>query len=179
MRKLARSQGHAVEPIEIVGGARTRGIVHRPGDNDQPGAEFALPKTTLRVLSNSIVKLGDVIKTRAGERYLVANHSRTVDYITYHLFETDRAVSWEREAFNVNPVSKQRQSLGRQPVQAAPIWVMWERARREFMDLNIRIAQETYLLATGEDIQLGDFLDGKLVKRVSNALGIKVVELQG
>lgn len=122
---------------------------------------------------------GQVIQTRADERYLVADHSRTVDYITYHLFETDRQITWERETFRVNPVSKQKQSLGRQPVQASPIWVMWERARREFMDLNVRIAQETYLLATGENIQLGDFLDGKVVKRVSNALGIKVVELQG
>lgn len=177
MRNLTRSGDRFYEPIQIVGGAKTRAVIHRASDGDQPGAEFSTPKTTLRVKSGSIIVPGMVVITPGGEHNLVAEHSQQGDYKTFHLFQTDRKVTWTRQTFVTDVISKQKKAGP--PTVFPDIWVMWERTRREFMDLTIRIAQESYLVATGADVHLGDYVDNKQVKRVSQALGIRILELQG
>ena len=177
MRSFSASGDRFNETVRIVGGPTTRARVQRAEDGDRIGAEFALPKTTLRVGRKSIITSGQVVKLKGGELFLVADHSATGEYRTHHLFPTDRHISWQRPRTIINPVSKQKMSDGLDDL--GMIWVMWERTRREFTDLSIRIAQESYLLATGADVQLEDVLDGKRVKRVTLALGVKIVELQG
>ena len=176
MRHLGQAGERFYEPIQIIGGAKTRARVQRSKDGDQPGAEFALPKTTLRVDPRSIIRNRMVIQVRSGDKFLVGEHSATTEYTTHHLFPVDRQVSWTRPTTRIDPVSKVK--VTSTPEQKGMIWVMWERTRREFMDLSIRIAQENYLVATGADVQIGDYIDGKIVRRVALALGIKVLELQ-
>lgn len=166
------------EPIQIINGPMARGVIHRPSDGDRPGVEFAAPKTTLRTHRMSLITTGQVIRAPGGEHYLVAKHSSTSTYKTFHLFEADRQVTWTRVTKTINPVSKQ-EVAGPPAAVAPPIWVMWERTRREFVDLSVRIGQENYMVATTANVQLGDYVNNKLVKRVSDALGIKVLELQG
>lgn len=163
------------EPVQIIGGPRTRAIVHRPSDTDDPGPEFAQPKTTLRVKPNSLIKTGQAIQVQGGDVYLVAEHSRTGDYATHRLFKADRQVVWTRAQTKVHPVTNL--PISDTPSQMGTIWVLWERSRREFMDLTLRIPQDSFLVATVAPVMDGDFLDGQRVKRVSNAMGIKVVEL--
>lgn len=165
------------EPVKIVGGARTVARIQRSSDGDQPGVEFAAPKTVLRVRPHSILTAGLVVELPGGDKGLLADHSAQADYRTLHFFQTDRQVKWERPNKTVNPVSLQKQDAP--PTNMGNIWVMWERTRREFMDLAIRIAQENYLVATGAPVEKGDYVDGKLVRRVAHALGIRILELQG
>src|SRR5690606_17323560 len=132
-------------------------------DGDRIGAEFALPKTTLRVYRNSLIKTGKVVQLQGGDFFLVTDHSETAEYRTHHLFPTDRKVSWERSTTRTNPVTKLPETTGLST--QGQIWVMWERTRREFVDLALRVGQESYLIATGADVQIGDYIDGKLVKR--------------
>lgn len=177
MRHLGRAGTRFNEPVQIIGGPQTIARIQRQQDKERVGAEFAYPKTTLRVMRNSILQPGMVVRLPGGEHFLVASHSATGEYRTHHCFPTDREVSWERPKTKINPISKQKETDGREAL--GMVWVMWERTRREFTDLTLRVAQENYLIATGADVALGDYLDGKLVKRVSTALDIKIVELQG
>lgn len=177
MRRLGQAGERFNEKIQIIGGPSTIARVQRADDDVRIGAEFALPKLTLRVRRNSLVQTGDVVQVQGGNLYLVADHSEAIDYRTHHLFPTDRQVTWERPTTRTHPVTKVQETTGKTPL--GNIWVMWERTRREFVDLALRVGQENYLIATGADVRLGDYLDNKLVKRVSLALGVKIVELQG
>lgn len=177
MRSLAGVGDKFYEPIRIVGGARTRARIQRTSDGDQPGAEFSLPTTTLRVDRKSIIQSGMVVQLPGDELFLVADHSQTGQYRTHHLFPADREVTWTRRKTKADPVTKLTQPDGEDDL--GTIWVMWERTRREFMDLSLRIAQENYLVATGAAVAIGDYVDGKLVRRVSLAMGVRVLELQG
>ena len=177
MREIFPTSTRTQETFRVLGGPRLVGRIHRPSDTDRPGVEFATPKTTLRVSNRSIVKPRMVIETPGGDKYLVADHSRQKDYNTYHLFETDRQVEWKRGQTVQDPVTKR--DIAVSPQTMGTIWVMWERARREFMDLNIRVSQDSSLIATGADLQINDTVDGMIVRRVSQALGVTVAELQG
>lgn len=176
MRRFNRVGATHFEPVWIEGGPKSRAILQRPPDIDRPGQEFAYPSPTLRVPPNSLVKSGQVIRTQAGMRYLVADHSATVDWVTHHLFNCDRQVDWATQTVTKDPVTGLEKVRGTtDPVQ---IWVMWEKVRREFTDLNIRVNQETHLMLTGEDVKMNDLINGLKVVRVNRALGVNVVEIQ-
>lgn len=177
MRRFNRVGTFAYEPLRIVGGPVTRAIIQRPPDIDRPGAEFTYPSPTLRVPHGSLVRTGQVVEIPGGDKYLVADHSRTIDWITHHLFRADRQVTWSR----IGTVTDTRTGLEKNdvPNDLGSVWVMWEKVRREFTDLNLRVDQENHLVATGADVQEDDLIAGMTVRRVNRALGIKIVELLG
>lgn len=177
MREFRRSGDKFYEPIKIIGGPDTRAIIQRPPDIDQPGVEFAAPSLTLRVQRDSLVNAGQVVLTNGGEHYILAKHNETADWRTLHMFWCDRAVVWKRPGGGTDrltglPTAGTPQVMG-------TIRVMWERVRREFTELALRVSQERHLVATGENVQIGDTLDNMVVDRVSTALGVRVVELRG
>lgn len=175
MRQFRKVGARFYEPIQIVGGPKTRAIVQRPQDGFKPSPEFDHPTTVMRVQRDSLVTPGQIIQTQDGAHFLVANHSPTVDFITYLLLRCDRQVTWQRatkEQDVVTGLDKDGDilTLGRP-------WVMWERVRRELTDLTIRISQQNFVFATGEDIKINDLIDGRRVQRVDTALGICVAEV--
>lgn len=178
MRRFSRVGTGRFEPVQIMGGPKSRAIVQRPPDIDRPGAEYAHPTLSCRVAHNSLVNTGQVVRLQGGDHYLVCDHSATIDWRTHHLFMCDREVDWKRPAEVIDPLTKLKKQSG-PPVELGTMWVMWERVRREFTDLNIRIDQETHLVATGAAIEIDDTLAGMKVKRVNRALGVNIVELQG
>lgn len=177
MRQFSRVGSKLFEPVRIVGGPKSRAIVQRPPDIDRPGVEFNYPNLTCRVHHNSLIHSGQVVHLAGGGYHLVADHSETADWVTLHLFRCDRQVSWKRLSSSTDAVTGVERNTT--PTTLGTPWVVWNRMRREFVDLNIRIAQETHMLVTGENMQLGDLVNDMTVKRVSHALGVNVVELQG
>lgn len=177
MREFNRINTKFYEPIQIVGGPPTRAIVQRPPDIDQPGVEFAAPSLTLRARPESLLQAGQVVRTKGGEHYLLAKHNATGDWKTLHMFWCDRQVSWTRPGSTVDPLTGLTKTGT--ATNLGPIWIMWERVRREFTELALRVAQERHLAATGYDVRIGDVLNGMTVDRVNDALGIKVLELRG
>lgn len=177
MRRFSRVGGRLYEPVRIVGGPATRAIIHRPPEIDHPGAEFAYPSFTCRVQHTSLIRAGQVLRLPSGDHYLVAEHSATIDWKTFHLFRCDRQVDWQQPTPTLDPLTNLPKAAGlSEPVR---LWVMWERVRREFTDLNLRVNQERHLVATGADVELGHHIEGMRVDRISHALGIKILELQG
>lgn len=165
------------EPVQIIGGPKTRAVVHRPPDIDQPGAEFSYPSLTCRVKPKSLIDAGQVLRLQSGDHYLVADHSATVDWTTFHLFRCDRQVAWARPNTAIDRLTGQQKAAP--PLALGTLWVMWEKVRREFTDLSLRVANERHLVATGADVLVGDTITGLTVDRVNQALGVKVVELKG
>lgn len=177
MTRFSRAGSRLFEPVWILNGPTTRAIVQRPPDIDRPGAEFTHPSLTCRVRRGSLLRTGQVVTLQGGSNYLVTNHSETADWVTHHLFRCDRQVSWSRVTTTIDPLTQLEKSSGSSPL--GNVWVLWEKMRREFTDLSMRIAQENHLMVTGADVQLDDLIDGMRVKRVNYALGVNVVELQG
>jgi hypothetical protein len=176
--RISKTDERFFEPVQIIGGPKTRAIVQRPSQVDQPGLEFAHPKLTCRVRRDSLVKSGQVITIQGGANYLVCDHFSDQDWRIHHLFRCDRQVDWTRPQVGVDPLTKLERAGGQQELLGT-IWVMWERVRREFVDLSLRISQEQYTIATGAPVQINDYIDGKKVDRVASALGVTIAVLQG
>ena len=177
MREFNKINGIFYEPIKIIDGPDTRGIIARPPDIDQPGVEFAAPSLTLRVQRDSIAKAGQIVRTRGGEPYILAKHNETADWRTLHMFWCDRQVVWNRPGSTTDRLTGLKTAGPATP--QGTIYVMWERVRREFTELALRVSQERHLVATGADVQIGDTLDNLVVDRVSNSLGVRILELRG
>jgi hypothetical protein len=167
-----------MEPVSIVDGPQSRAIVQRPPEISRPGAEYATPSFTARVRPDSLVLPGQVLQLGGGDHSLTAIHSATADWRTLHLFRCDRQVRWERPVPITDTLTGLARAGAPPALMKADLWVMWERVRREFTDLNIRIAQERHLVATGADVQLGDLINGSTVDRVSDAMGVNILELK-
>lgn len=165
-----------VEQIRVVGGPATRGIIFHPPDQEDPGVEFGTRRLTLRVRPDSLIRTGQVIQCTSG-RFVVADFNVNGDYRNHLLFQVDRLVTWTRLVSEEDPLTGLPRKAG-EPENLGKIWVLWQRQRREYMDLPIRANQETTMTVTGSHLEVGDFLDGKRVSRVNLALGIRVVELQ-
>jgi hypothetical protein len=177
MREFKRIAGAFYEPIKIIGGPDTRAIVARPPDIDQPGVEFAAPSLTLRAQRDGLLRAGQVVRTQGGEHYILAKHNETVDWRTLHMFWCDRQVVWTRPGTTTDRLTGLKVAGTSTP--QGTIYVMWERVRREFTELALRVSQERHLVATGADVKIGDALDNMIVDRVSNSLGVRILELRG
>jgi hypothetical protein len=179
VRSFGTGGGRFYEDVHIVDGPRTRATIQRADLKDNPQVEFAYPKIACRVLARSLLKPGQVVLLKGGEHYLTTDHSATGDYRVLHLFLTDRQVVWSRKAVTTDILTGLAKATPGDPDPIGnPIWVMWERVRRQFPDTAAHMNVDNNLIATGYPVQLNDFIDGKVVKRVDQALGVWIVEVQ-
>ena len=167
-----------MEPVQIVGGPRTRASIQRANLTDNPQVEFAYPKIVCTVRTNSIIVAGMVLLLAGDGYYLAAQHSATAAYRVYHLFRCDRQVAWTRQVVSTDLLTGLTKASTGEPQPLGTLWVMGERVRRQFKDSAMSFSAGNTLVATGADVRLGDFLDGQIVKRRSLALGVNIVELQ-
>jgi len=173
---LANMNSRMYETVRILGGPKTKVILQRPSDKTDPGIEFAYPRVLMRVKPQSIVKSTDIL-VFDGSHFLVADHSHNPDYRTHSLFECSQYVPWTRPAGSIHPVTG-LETRDDQPTSLGSLWMVWQRQRREFADLPIRINQEVYLSLTGAAVELGDYVGGIRVTRVNHSLGVRILELQ-
>jgi hypothetical protein len=167
------------EDIQILDGARTRGSIRRITEDKQPNFEFSNEKTILRVRRDSLIQTAQVVqRVNTGQLYLTADHTETGDYRVHRLLRCSRQVLWTRKQTVIDPVSRREVADDSPPTELGNIHVMWDIVRRENPDFVMQVAEQRSLVATNEDIQLGDWLDGQEVKRLNTALGIKIAEVQ-
>lgn len=177
MRTFKTGSGRFFEDVQIVGGPKTRATIQRANLTDNPQVEFAFPKISCRVPLDSLLVAGQVVRLKGDGYYLTADHSATDDYKILHLFRTDRQVVWARKIEQTDVLTGLPKSGG-EPTPIATIYVMWERVRRQFTDTAAHFNAEQMLIATGSPVEINDFIDGKIVKRATTALGVRILELQ-
>jgi hypothetical protein len=161
------------EPVQIIGGAHTRAIIHRPTDTFNPGDQFLLPKLSARVRSESLVAVGQVLLLTGGGHYLVGTHSDEVPgWKTFVLLRCDRQVDWQSGTTIEDGLTGLDKAST--PADMGSMWVYWERQLQARQDTQVRIPDVEYLVATGAAVRQGDTLDGKTVVRTETALGLTV-----
>lgn len=167
------------EPVLVHNGPETRAIFSTASEKDQPNFEFSAQKLVVRAQRDSLLSAGMVIqRTKTGDRYLLADHTTTPTYKVFRTLKVTRLVAWTRQITAVDPLTNEVRSDGIVPQSMGSIWVLWDMIRREAPDFGFQVAEEKNLVATGEDVQLDDLLDGQEVKRVNRALGINIIQVQ-
>jgi len=166
------------EPIQILDGPLSRGVVRALSETKQPNFEFSAEKTILRTRRDSLIQTGHIVeRVHSGLKYLVCDHTLERDYAVKRLLLVDRKVVWKRSTSTLHPLTGKPIS-STQPTQIGEMWVLWDMIRREAPDFVMHLAEEKNLVVTGADVQLNDWLDDQQVKRVNKALGVNIVQVQ-
>ncbi len=166
----------------IVGGSGTlRGIISETDQTQVPSYIFVSPRHVLRTRHPSPVRLGMVIRTLAGETYIVGDngpseHAQGILWDSYRLFRATHLVTWRRRTKVTDPVTKQKtdgpiENLGQ-------IWVGIEPTDREENERRMNTSFERARFITGAEVQSDDLLDEYEVIRSDVQLGLRIGFLQ-
>lgn len=172
--RSTRFMDRLFEPVQIVGGAHTRAIIHRATDTASPGDSFLIPKLECRVRSDSLLSVGSIITVTGGGVYLLGTHSSEIPgWKQFMMLPCDRQVDWkssEQVMDTLTGVAK-----GTTPIDRGMIWVYWERQVQARVDLEVRIPDVTFLIATASPVLQGDTLNGMTVVRAERGIGLNVL----
>lgn len=179
MRFRSRIEEGFYEPLWIEGGAQSRGVIQRSSDAETPALDFSNPRLICRVRYDSLLQVGQVVRRQGGERFLLAEHSRTPHHRTFWMFTTHRQATWKRMGTTTDALTGLAKASTLADVASpAGIWVGWEAITREAFDRDMRVREELVRVITGENVQLGDRIGDQTVKRIQPVLGINLVTVQ-
>lgn len=161
---------------------RVRGVIQPTSPNALPTSVFILPRLSLRTRVAEPVVLRDLLMDPWGRTLLVGDHDATLSggartSRLYALFQMTHRVSWMRRLETLHPVTKQPQARA-DPVELGPIWASIESYTHTDEDPGLRITTDRLRCITNVDLQLGDTVNGKTVKRLNLALGVTVAEIE-
>lgn len=164
-----------METVVLESGVPVVMSIQRVMDGDDPDLDFNTPRLVAKTRKSSIVKVGDTLAYQ-DRHYIVGRRSHTPDYNSWWLFEGARRVRWERHEVITDTLTQLPKSSS--PVHLGDVWMAWEIMARQPLDRDLGISNEVSRVITGEDVQLGDLVDGQQVKRVLNSMGLRIVEVQ-
>jgi hypothetical protein len=139
-------------------------------------SNFIETRQTLHCRPNEPVRVGAVITDASKRRFLVANHDRTADAAIYKLFLLTSCVSWKRQQREIEPVTGLEK--GAFDVELGPIWAAVELYGREEYDRAMHVGMDRSRVLTGSELQLGDKIDDRQVRRLYTVYGVQVAEIQ-
>lgn len=162
----------------VEGGVGTfTAVISEAEQSSQPTYIFIQPRHVLRVRLPSALRVGMVIKSPAGDNYIVGDNgasetNRGVLWQSFRLFETKRQVKWERRVKLIDTVTRiERDShiefLGNP-------WVAIEPLEREVLDRKVHASIEQSRFISGANVLADDLLDGQPVTKSDIMLGVRV-----
>lgn len=133
-----------------------------------------MPYRTLVVKSRGIVSPGVVVQAPGGDKLLVLEYSNDHDWSeAYRAAYASGALKWERRVVETDPVSLVNRDIGMKDMGVIYAYI------DKPQTLVFEGATDTkYRILTGEAVEPGDLIDGKTVKRVYEAMGVKAVEIE-
>ncbi len=157
------------------------GVVMALDEGSVPSYDFSIPRHIIRVRLNSPVNVGSEVIDPAGQKYVLAEHDiATADgkalYRTHRAFSLNKQVMLQRESTVTDPLTGMAKGTGR--VDIGLIWIMDEYVQREEIDLAFRVKEQVRRVVTSADVRLNDIILDMVVRRIDDALGIKLIELQ-
>lgn len=162
------------EDVTLEEGGTFPVSIQRVSDREFPALDFSPPRLICRVRPQSLLHVGHVI-SRAGVRYVLARLSVTPDYRSFWMFEANRLVEWKKPITTTHALTGREKSAGMGP--ATSLWVGWEIMTRQPYERAIGVSNETTRIITGANVEENDLINGQQVKRVNEALGLKIVEV--
>lgn len=176
MRSFLTAGDRAFKTVQILGGPRTRAIIHPASDTPTLNDQFLFPKQLMKVKPGSLIKAGQVIVYN-GEHYLAGELASASDWQTFVLFHCDRQIAWTRPTTGTDPTTGLAQSSG-EPATVGNPWVYWERVLRAPYDEATRLPNIDYIVATGENVLQTDLIAGRTIVRYDTSLGILILGLK-
>jgi hypothetical protein len=161
------SQQFLIEPDTYV-----RGILQPVEENSLPTYDFAEGRLALRTAPGEPVKIGDVMVDAYGRRFLLGHHGVNV----YRCFQMTDLVTWSRVMPTTDPVTGLKKESDR--FDLPPIWCAIELYGRVPIDATLKVEADIRRVITGAPVQLGDKIDGALVKRKVKIFGVNLLEIQ-
>lgn len=176
--ELSRVGNRFRRVLRTTSGRKVLGTIFSPSSGTPTNVNFQSPRRLLKVSPGATLVAGEVIITSSNRFYLCAENGEGeydgTTYRTFMLIEVPKLVSWGRRAMLKDPVTGIDKATG--VTSLGSLRCALEPAGDDNDQINI--PKGVYRAITGEAIQAGDMLDGRLVvKRVETLLGVQVAEV--
>lgn len=176
MRTLQRTFSRFDEWLVAENGLRFRGVIQPSKEGVGSLTNFLETRLVLHVRHKEPVQVGMVVQDGIGRRFLTAIHDEYDHTRVLKLFPVTSHVSWKREQVSIEPVTGLSKGTGQ--TELGPIWVAVEIYGREEVERATHIGMDRSRVLVGADVKLNDLIDGRMVRRLNEVYGIKVVEIQ-
>lgn len=178
---LANVSRRAESMLKTIDGFPFPGTIFAQNEGTVPSYDFSEPRFLVRVRMSSPVVSGMIIVGIDGRKFITADHDQAslsgeMLYRTLKLFPANRNMKWERETTITDTLTGLEKGTGK--ADLGTIWCMNEPITKEPIDLTLRIKEQMFRIITNADIKENDVLDGMIVRRIDNVLGVKLIELQ-
>ena len=166
-------------PFQVIegGSGEFRGVISETEQTSQPSYIFVQPRHVLRVRLPSPVRSGLVVRSPAGEVYILGDngpsehHTGTV-WQSFRLFEATGRYSWQRRSRVTDPITKADKEGPLQDMGF--LWAAMEVMDRTENDREIRIDYTQSRFIAGVVVGRGDLIDNRSVSRVDRQLGLAI-----
>lgn len=165
-----------------VAGYPFQGVIQPLDEGSVASYDFTEPRMIMRVRYDCPVHTGTVFADQAGRKFLMADHDiggahDDLLYRTHRIYRMNATVEWARQTpGGVDALTGLTKSAGKTTL--GQIDAMIEVFGREDLDPSIKVREQTRRLVTNAPIQLGDMVDGMIVKRLDKSLGVWVAEIE-
>lgn len=130
-----------------------------------------VPYRILLVRKPCRFKIGDVIRTPGGELLLLLEHPNDLTWTENFKAQSITGVyEWQRPQKILHPVAKVLQDNGNQDM--GMVYCTFDTPEDVSLD---KMLDTKYRFLTGQDVKVDDVVDGKIVKKVVQVLGVKLV----
>lgn len=181
MPSIEAVASHFYKTYQIEGGQSFLGTVFPPYEGEVPSYDFSTPRLLLRTPHDTPVTESDVIVTTSGKRFMVGRHGESEvfgdpHYKVFRLYQATHQLVWERENTYTDDLTGLEVKKGM--TNLGTIWATVEMYGRLYPDRTTRIAEDTSRMITNAAVQLGDYVDGRVINRISFELGLRICEIQ-
>lgn len=129
------------------------------------------PKRMFIAKTPTIVQVGDVISTPYGSEVLLMHYPKSTTYSEHFIaVHVNDSVSWKRPVKIIDPVAKVMRDAGETDMGLLHLTL------EQMEDVSIeKMHVSAFSFYTGQDVQLDDIVDGKIVSHIRQVFGVKFV----
>lgn len=132
---------------------------------DKPPYRVLLVRKPIRV------SVGDVLRTKGGELLLLLEHPTTLEWTkNFKVQHISGGYDWRRPLKITDPVTKMPRDNGL--IDMGRVYCTFDTPEDIKLD---KMLETRYRFLTGQDVRIDDLVDGRIVKRVVEVLGVKLV----
>jgi hypothetical protein len=176
---MHRTMAHRYTIFQTDQGYEVLGLLQPVNEGQIPAYQWATPRLVFRTSPESLATAGTIIVDAFGRRLILGTHGNYQVgpdrlYKVFRIIEANKHVSWTRKTTTLDPVTKLQKKD--QDIELGPIWVAVEPLGRLDGDRDVRVREDGHQIVTSADVKLNDVVDGQIVRRVQEVLGIKLLE---
>lgn len=136
-----------------------------------PSTTSKRPKRLVHAKLPCFVTIGQVVVTDQKEKVLLLDYVNTIpDCRAFEAAEVNQTVTWTRPIRTQNSVSKMVETTGQ--TNLGNLYITFDQTE----DLVVEHKHvDQFQFLTGQDVRVGDLVDGKLVSNIKLVLGVNFV----